>query len=99
MRLANVSAPSQHRAPELCNLISDETSTALYTFTTPRFNSTLSFLRLDWDGNLRMYTYSPQIEYNQWDITYERFKCQDGVYGCRPPRKCGSFGLCEDGRV
>uniref|UniRef100_A0A0D6R4V4 Bulb-type lectin domain-containing protein n=1 Tax=Araucaria cunninghamii TaxID=56994 RepID=A0A0D6R4V4_ARACU len=96
MRLGNSTAPPERRAAALCNLTSDGISTALYSFTTPRFSTTLSFVRLDSDGNLRMYTYSPQIEYNTWDITYERFKCGGtGIYGCGLPRKCGSFGLCE----
>ncbi|XP_057838556.2 EP1-like glycoprotein 2 [Cryptomeria japonica] len=95
IRLANSTAPPEMRAPYLCNFTSDQTSTALYLFATPRFSTTLSFLRLDWDGNLRMYTYSPQIEYNTWDITYERFK-YGGLYGCGLPKKCGSLGICGD---
>lgn len=96
MTLANSSAPVNLRLPALCNLTSDETSTALYAFTTPRFSTALSFMRLDSDGNLRMYTYSPGIELNTWDVTYERFKCGEEKYGCGLPRKCGAFGVCGD---
>ncbi|GLJ14010.1 hypothetical protein SUGI_0223980 [Cryptomeria japonica] len=94
MQLSNTSAPAQQRAPELCNLTSQ--STVSYGFNFPRFNTTLSFLRLDWDGNLRIYTYSPDVEGNTWDITYERFKSGEGIYGCGPPKKCGSLGVCQD---
>ncbi|GLJ14018.1 hypothetical protein SUGI_0224070 [Cryptomeria japonica] len=57
MQLSNSSAPAQQRARELCNLSSE--STVSHSFNFPRFNTTLSLLRLDWDGNLRMYTFSP----------------------------------------
>lgn len=98
MKLANFTAAPEFRAPELCNLISEETTTALYGFNIPRFNTTLSFLRLDSDGDLRMYTYSPHIELNTWDITYQRFGCWRGVPQCGLPRKCGGFGVCEKGQ-
>ncbi|GLJ14014.1 hypothetical protein SUGI_0224020 [Cryptomeria japonica] len=54
----------------------------------------IRFLRLDWDGNLGMYTYSPDVEGNTWDMIYERFKNGEGIYGCGPPKKCGSLGVC-----
>jgi len=98
MRLANFTAPPELRAPELCKLTSDQTTSALYSFNTPRFNTTLSFLRLDSDGDLRMYTYSPGIEFNTWDITYQKFGCWRGVPVCGLPRKCGGFGVCEKGQ-
>jgi len=98
MGLANSTAPPELRAQELCNLTSDETTTALYGFNTPRFNTTLSFLRLESDGDLKMYTYSPDIELNTWDITYQRFGCWGGEPNCGLPRKCGGFGVCEKGQ-
>ncbi|GLJ14021.1 hypothetical protein SUGI_0224120 [Cryptomeria japonica] len=39
---------------------------------------------------------SQSIEDNTWDITYERFKSGEGIYGCGPPKKCGSLGVCQD---
>lgn len=99
MRLANFTAPPALRAPELCKLTSNETTTALYGFNVPRFNTTLSFMRLEADGDLKMYTYSPEIELNTWDITYQRFGCWRGVAAeCGLPRKCGGFGVCEKGQ-
>lgn len=79
MRLANFTAAPEFRALELCNLTSEEANTTLYGFNTPRFNTTLSFLRLESDGDLKMYTYLPDMELNKWDITYQRFGCWQGV--------------------
>eukprot|EP01018_Ginkgo_biloba_P037163 Gb_07970 [translate_table: standard] len=97
MRLANFSAPAKVIAPELCKLTSNETTTALYGFNTPRFSTRLSFVRLDSDGNLRMYTYSPELDrdYNTWVITYQRYGC-GFADACGLPRKCGKFGLCQE---
>lgn len=72
MRLANFTAAPEFRALELCNLTSEETSTALYSFNTPRFNTNRSFLRLEPNGDLKMYSSS---QFNKWDITYLRFGC------------------------
>lgn len=98
MKLANFTAASDFRALELCDLISEETTMTLYGFNIPIFNTTLSFLRLDSDEDLRMYTYSPDIELNTWDITYQRFGCWLGVPQYGLPRKCGGFGVREKGQ-
>lgn len=84
MRLANFTAAPEFRALELCNLTSEETSTALYSFNTPRFNTNRSFLRLEPDGDLKMYSSS---QFNKWDIAYQRFGCWRGVPRCDLVRK------------
>ncbi|TXG75471.1 hypothetical protein E1A91_A13G171400v1 [Gossypium mustelinum] len=49
----------------------------------PNYNSTLSFLRLTMDGNLK--------------VTFTLFS-RDSFWGseCQLPERCGKFGLCED---
>jgi hypothetical protein len=65
----------------------------------PKFNSTYTMLRVDTDGNLRMYTYNDFVDWGAWDVSYELFDTS-GDYGhaslCRLPTKCGSLGVCED---
>ncbi|KAI4320708.1 hypothetical protein MLD38_034161 [Melastoma candidum] len=63
------------------------------------YNSTLSYLRLGIDGNLRFITFDNIVDYRAWDETYTFFTSdqsplRDSV--CQIPTKCGSFGLCED---
>ncbi|KAH9314146.1 hypothetical protein KI387_022773 [Taxus chinensis] len=96
MSLANLTAPRKWRSSQLCDITPYESwRFGLNAF---KIDPALSFLRLDWDGNLRAYTFTASTDGNMWDITYERFDCKAGpVDGCGPPRKCGSFGLCEDG--
>lgn len=94
MSLANFTARPEFSTPELCNLTFEETNTAFYGFNTPRFNTTLSFLRLEFDGDLKMYTYSPDMELNfKWDITFQRFGCWRGVPDCGLQMKSGELGV------
>ncbi|RZC87763.1 hypothetical protein C5167_028214 [Papaver somniferum] len=60
----------------------------------PKYNSTLSMLRLTRDGNLRVYTYN-EIEGHRdaWEETYTLFSGNQ----CILPEKCGGFGLCSKG--
>ncbi|KAK1378605.1 Epidermis-specific secreted glycoprotein EP1 [Heracleum sosnowskyi] len=65
----------------------------------PKYNATLSMLRLDIDGNLRIYTYDENVEWGAWEVTYKLLNREDDVEStseCRLPKKCGSFGVCED---
>ncbi|KAJ3702200.1 hypothetical protein LUZ61_005905 [Rhynchospora tenuis] len=65
--------------------------------TRPKYNATLSFLRLDVDGNLLMYTYYDPVLYGAWDNTFALFSDQKGwTPGCDFPNKCGRFGVCQD---
>ncbi|PIA42196.1 hypothetical protein AQUCO_02100221v1 [Aquilegia coerulea] len=64
----------------------------------PKYNSTLSMLRLESDGNLKVYTYNDKVDWGAWEVTYSAFD-KDGVYGvseCKLPSRCGSLGVCED---
>ncbi|KAK3424484.1 hypothetical protein EUGRSUZ_F01233, partial [Eucalyptus grandis] len=63
----------------------------------PKYNSTLTMLRLGIDGNLRAYTYNDHVFYRAWEITFTLFS-RDGDWDteCQWPARCGNFGLCED---
>ncbi|KAK9153026.1 hypothetical protein Sjap_000506 [Stephania japonica] len=58
------------------------------------YNATLSFLRLDSDGNLRAYTYYPKVSYLRWEETFAFFG-PNFIRECALPSKCGSYGLCD----
>ncbi|KAI7743702.1 hypothetical protein M8C21_014968 [Ambrosia artemisiifolia] len=61
-----------------------------------RYNNTLSYLRLGIDGNLRFYTYNPNVQGVAWELVYT-FLDRDSMEGeCQLPGRCGNFGLCED---
>jgi len=73
------------------------------------YNSTLSYLRLGIDGNLRVFTYRlGSVHGNAWSELYTLFDREviegDMVSGsgtvvedeCQFPNRCGKFGLCED---
>ncbi|XP_008812087.3 EP1-like glycoprotein 2 [Phoenix dactylifera] len=63
----------------------------------PKYNATLSFLRLDVDGNLVVYTYYDPVDYRAWEETFAFFSDEIGrLSGCALPSKCGDFGVCED---
>ncbi|KAI3991928.1 hypothetical protein MKX01_012873 [Papaver californicum] len=64
----------------------------------PKYNSSLSMLRLGSNGNLYIYTcnYVPATGVNVWEETYATFSRQGRTSECYLPSKCGSFGLCED---
>ncbi|KAI3954168.1 hypothetical protein MKW98_017992 [Papaver atlanticum] len=69
-----------------------------YPLATPKYNSTLSMLRIGSNGNLFIYTYSelPVNGYMAWEKTYATFSGEQRENECILPSKCGSFGLCED---
>ncbi|XP_034900523.1 epidermis-specific secreted glycoprotein EP1 [Populus alba] len=63
----------------------------------PKYNSTLSFLRIGIDGSLKMYTYNNKVDYQAWEETYTLFSRDGFPEGeCQLPERCGKFGLCED---
>ncbi|KAI3831146.1 hypothetical protein MKX03_000269 [Papaver bracteatum] len=64
----------------------------------PKYNSTLSMLRLGSNGNLYIYTYNevPANGFNAWEETYATFSREGRTNECLLPAKCGSFGLCDD---
>ncbi|MCL7033588.1 hypothetical protein MKW94_003684 [Papaver nudicaule] len=65
----------------------------------PKYNSTLSFLRLESDGSLKIYTYYDKVRSSAWEVTFSLFDLvtgNGGVSECKLPTRCGSFGVCED---
>ncbi|XVE63390.1 hypothetical protein DITRI_Ditri07aG0016600 [Diplodiscus trichospermus] len=72
-------------------------STGNLILTRPKYNSTLSILRLGIDGNLRVFTYNDKVDSRAWEETFTLFS-RDSIWGteCELPEKCGNFGLCED---
>ncbi|XP_010459246.1 PREDICTED: epidermis-specific secreted glycoprotein EP1-like [Camelina sativa] len=60
----------------------------------PRFNASQSFLRLDADGNLRIYTFDFKVSFLAWEVTFELFNHDNNE--CWLPSKCGEFGICEN---
>ncbi|KAL8507113.1 hypothetical protein ACS0TY_017849 [Phlomoides rotata] len=62
----------------------------------PKYNSTYTMLRVDIDGNLRMYTYDEHVDWGAWEVTYVLFDRDDGRESeCKLPKKCGSFEICD----
>ncbi|CAI0554585.1 unnamed protein product [Linum tenue] len=73
-------------------------------FKNPRFNTTLSYLRLEIDGNLRIHTFiistdSDGFETQLWEIAVTVFS-EDDPWAletkCQLPGRCGEFGVCEN---
>ncbi|KAK9056918.1 hypothetical protein SSX86_024283 [Deinandra increscens subsp. villosa] len=69
---------------------------------TVRYNSSLSYLRLGIDGNLRLYTYRPNGRGDAWSLLYTLFDRRVDEYPmifedeCQLPNRCGKLGLCEN---
>ncbi|CAN1190987.1 EP1-like glycoprotein 3 [Linum perenne] len=70
----------------------------------PRFNTTLSYLRLEIDGNIRVYTFiiftdSDGFEVQRCEPAITIFS-EDDLWAldtkCQLPSRCGEFGVCED---
>ncbi|KAI3967375.1 hypothetical protein MKW92_036391 [Papaver armeniacum] len=64
----------------------------------PKYNSTLSMLRLGSNGNLYIYTYYELSAHGfiAWEETYAAFSREGRPSECLLPAKCLSFGLCKD---
>ncbi|XP_008451767.2 epidermis-specific secreted glycoprotein EP1-like [Cucumis melo] len=66
----------------------------------PKYNSTLTFLRLGIDGNLRLFTYNDQVDWSPSEITFtlfdREFNTGNTESECQWPERCGQFGLCEE---
>ncbi|KAL0399467.1 UNVERIFIED_CONTAM: EP1-like glycoprotein 3 [Sesamum radiatum] len=61
----------------------------------PKYNSTLTYLRLGIDGGLRAYTFYDKVDWGAWEETFTLCP-RDSGEECQLPERCGSFGLCED---
>ncbi|KAI3852050.1 hypothetical protein MKW98_020049 [Papaver atlanticum] len=79
--------------------ISNHSSSGRSILGRPKYNSTLSFLRLGSDGSLKIYTLYDRVVYANWEVTFSLFDLitgNDGISQCLLPSRCGSFGVCED---
>ncbi|KAI3753676.1 hypothetical protein L2E82_25737 [Cichorium intybus] len=71
-------------------------------FDITRYSSTLSYLRLGSDGNLRVYSYRANVTGNAWSLLFTLFdrrvseRAEIVEDKCQLPDNCGKFGLCED---
>lgn len=63
----------------------------------PKYNTTLSFLRLGIDGNLRIFTFDDNVDWGAWEETFTLFS-KDSLWEteCQLPERCGKFGICEE---
>ncbi|MCL7029674.1 hypothetical protein MKW94_011960 [Papaver nudicaule] len=68
----------------------------LHVWAQPKYNSTLSILRLSSDGNLHVYTYYEKGRMDAWEETYTEFISSMYAGECLLPEKCGSLGICEN---
>ncbi|KAJ7948742.1 epidermis-specific secreted glycoprotein EP1-like [Quillaja saponaria] len=63
----------------------------------PKYNSTLTFLRLGIDGNVKLYTYNDKVDIGAWEVTFTLFDRDSFIETeCQLPSRCKEFGLCED---
>ncbi|XP_057452317.1 EP1-like glycoprotein 3 [Lotus japonicus] len=63
----------------------------------PVNNSTLTYVRLGIDGNIRFNTYFLDVRDGVWKVTYTLFdRDSDDESECQLPQRCGKFGLCEE---
>ncbi|XP_075486632.1 epidermis-specific secreted glycoprotein EP1-like [Primulina tabacum] len=61
----------------------------------PKYNTTLTYLRLGIDGGLRAFTFYAPVDSQAWEETFTLFPRNSGEE-CQIPERCGNFGLCED---
>ncbi|KAL7129453.1 hypothetical protein ABFS83_13G067000 [Erythranthe nasuta] len=61
----------------------------------PKYNATLTFLRLGIDGDLTAHTFYDKVDYGAWQETFTLFPRVSGEE-CQLPTRCGGFGICED---
>ncbi|XP_026444934.1 EP1-like glycoprotein 2 [Papaver somniferum] len=57
------------------------------------YNYLHSFLRIEFDGNLRLHTANTEPDYMSWGVDYEYFG--NTVEECALYRKCGLTGFCD----
>ncbi|KAK9153022.1 hypothetical protein Sjap_000502 [Stephania japonica] len=65
-----------------------------YVLAKLNYNSSFSILRLESDGNLKVYTFYDKVDSMSWDVPYSLFGGRFSL--CNLPSKCGSLGLCEE---
>lgn len=64
----------------------------------PKFNSTCSTLRLQFDGNLKVYTFYEHVDQGAWELSFTLYGTENGNAkgGCLLPSKCGELDVCEN---
>ena len=63
----------------------------------PKYNATLSLLRLGIDGNVKVYTYYDKVDSQAWEVVFSIFDVNEFWENeCRLPERCGALGVCED---
>ncbi|EXC18475.1 Epidermis-specific secreted glycoprotein EP1 [Morus notabilis] len=62
------------------------------------YNASLTFIRLEIDGNIKLYTYNLKVVRRAFVLTYSFFDRQAprDEDECQLPSRCRTFGLCED---
>ncbi|XVE88203.1 hypothetical protein DITRI_Ditri19aG0049900 [Diplodiscus trichospermus] len=76
--------------------MNNSSSSGTYILSRPKYNSTYSILRVESDGNLKIYTYDENVDWGAWENTFKLFDGDDHESLCKLPRRCGSLGICED---
>ncbi|KAJ8616483.1 hypothetical protein MRB53_035855 [Persea americana] len=61
-----------------------------------KYNSTASYLRLGTNGNVKVNTLYDKASWRLWEVTFTLFSRDSLRSECSLPRRCGSFGLCEE---
>lgn len=83
---------------EFIYILADPSKPSDSILSRPKYNSTYSMLRVDMDGNLRIYTFEEYVDWGSWDITYILLDRNQGRVEneCKLPKRCGALGVCED---
>ncbi|KAG2252739.1 hypothetical protein Bca52824_082875 [Brassica carinata] len=78
----------------------DSDTTWVYTWKASTLGLNSTFIRLESDGNVRVWSYSTAATATAWDVTYTAFTNDDtdGNDECRIPEHCLNFGLCKKGQ-
>lgn len=78
-------------------ILADPSKPSDSILTRPKYNSTYSMLRVDMDGNLRIYTFEEYVDWGSWETTYILLDRNQGrETECKLPKRCGELGVCED---
>ncbi|OVA15171.1 Bulb-type lectin domain [Macleaya cordata] len=99
VKRVNFVVASGAEGPDYANQLRLETINnfvATSVWAQPKYNSTLSMLRLGSDGNIRVYTYYEKGVLNAWEETYTVFTNSWLNGECYLPEKCGSLGICKN---
>ncbi|EOY27998.1 hypothetical protein QUC31_012796 [Theobroma cacao] len=76
--------------------MNNSSSSGTHILSRPKYNSTYSMLRVESDGNLKIYTFNENVDWGAWENTFKLFDGYDHESLCNLPKRCGSLGICED---